>query len=141
MQIAYLEGLLSSVAKEFLNHVGDTFGNGLNLKHVDFDAAFMEVRRKVDNEAREARRAKPKAVPKNKDEKAAAMASAGGNEQDEEDGDDAKKRVADARAKLLARSGGATAKKDPVKEVKEDTKKKKGKEMRHWDGAEGKYNE
>jgi len=136
LTVTHLDRLLELASKEFVNHVGDTFGNGLNIKRVDFDATFMEVRRKVDNEAREARRAKPKAVPKSKDEQSTAKGNAGGNDGDEDE--DAKRKVAEARAKMLA---GKAPKKEPVKEEKDEKKSKKGKAMRLWDGADGKYNE
>merc|ERR1719277_2221499 len=132
MQIAYLEGLLSSVAKEFLNHVADAFGNGLSIKHVDFDAAFMEVRRKVDKEALQSKKPqgmrsfaetkKGQAVEKNKEEKGITTApakkkgksggGAGSDEDDDEEGDDedAQDKAAEARSKSAGKAKNGTAK-------------------------------
>lgn len=135
LTVSNLDRLLELASKEFVKVVGDTFGNGLNVKRVDFDAAFNEVRRKVDNEAREARRAKPKAVPKSKDEQNTAKGKPGGNQEE----DDEAAKVAKDRAERLAKSG-SSAKKEAANEEKDD-KKKKGKSMRLWDGAESKYNE
>ena len=60
LQMAYLDSLLSMVAKEFVASIGDAFGDGLSIKHVDFDAEFMKCRQKVDKEAKEAK--KPQAM-------------------------------------------------------------------------------
>jgi len=132
LQIAYLEGLLSAVAKEFLSHVADAFGNGLSIKHVDFDAAFLECRRKVDKEAQEARRPKPQqnfaaakkgATDKNGPEKglpASAQKSKSGEGGDAEDDE----------AKGKAKNG--------KKDADGGEKTKKVKQARTWDG-EGKY--
>eukprot|EP00439_Symbiodinium_sp_Y106_P020396 s1474_g2.t1 len=43
LQMAYLEGLLAMVAKEFVQHVSNSFGNGLTIKHVDFDQEELVV--------------------------------------------------------------------------------------------------
>eukprot|EP00440_Ansanella_granifera_P071189 gb/GFBE01077261.1/.p1 GENE.gb/GFBE01077261.1/~~gb/GFBE01077261.1/.p1 ORF type:complete len:597 (+),score=182.70 gb/GFBE01077261.1/:1-1791(+) len=147
LQMAYLEGLLSLVAKEFLNHIGNAFGNGLNVKHVDFEQEFLRCRQKADKEMKESKRAggmrsfaetnKGAAVKKNQQEKGIAAPSskkgkgADGDEDEDEDGDAEK--VAEARAKLLNKG-----KKEPKKEVEpaaSTEKPKKGKEARHWDGA------
>merc|ERR1719464_1966233 len=84
LQMAYLESLLERAAKEFLVHVGSAFGNGLNIKHVDFDADFLKVRQKADKELLEAKRAskmrsfadtkKGQEVQKNKEEKGISSA-------------------------------------------------------------------
>jgi len=163
LQIAYLEGLLSMVAKEFLNQVADGFGNGMNIKHIDFDKAFMEVRRKVDKEQMESKR--PKAmrsfadtkkgqeVQKNKEEKGlpasqgkkkGGKSSAGNDEDDDDDegGDDGEdvQKVADARAKLQGKAAKNGTKKKDEPPAAEEKQPKKGKQGRFWDG-EGKYNE
>lgn len=150
LNVTHLDRLLDLAAKEFLNQVGETYGNGLSIKHVDFNAAFMEVRRKVDTEAREARRAKPKAVQKKAEKGSTNQTKKGeksGDDEDDEGGDDdggndaaSKSKVLDARAKLLAKgkSNGASSKKDAKEE--NEGKPKKGKQMRCWD-TDGKYNE
>lgn len=152
LSVAYLDSLLSMVGKEFLNHIGSTFGNGLHIKHVDFDAAFLEVRRKVDKEALESRRPKAAAKPKTAVSQGQGQGAGQGSSKantkkgdDDEDGDGAKDAAAaagvvDPRAKLLAKArNGTTPKKkeEPAAAAAEGAKK--GKQSRHWDG-EGKYN-
>mmetsp|Transcript_20036 Transcript_20036/g.51226 ORF Transcript_20036/g.51226 Transcript_20036/m.51226 type:complete len:596 (-) Transcript_20036:118-1905(-) len=138
LQIAYLESLLSSVAKEFVNSIGDAFGNGLSIKHVDFDAEFGKVRQKVDKEAREAKRPqamrsfadtkKGKEVVKSNDEKGISNAPKkkvkGGKDGEEDEDDDGD-------------GGGAAAKGKAASKKEEEPPKdpKKGKEARHWEGG------
>mmetsp|Transcript_28302 Transcript_28302/g.85311 ORF Transcript_28302/g.85311 Transcript_28302/m.85311 type:complete len:608 (-) Transcript_28302:88-1911(-) len=150
LQLAHLEGLLSSVAEKFLNHVAGGFGNGLNIKHVDFDAAFMEVRRKVDKEALAAKRGQgsqgnrnavdaTKGAATSAKTKGQSGATGGGKGEDDSEGDDddAKDKLTEARAKLLGKKNGAG--KDKKKEEPPAVEAKKGKQLRHWDG-EGKVN-
>jgi len=56
LQMAYLDGLLSLVAKEFMHHVGQSFGNGLTIKSVTFDSDFQKCRQKADKELKESKR-------------------------------------------------------------------------------------
>ncbi|CAE8631677.1 unnamed protein product, partial [Polarella glacialis] len=152
LQLAYLEGLLAYAAKEFVHSIGSTFGNGLSIKHVDFDADFRKAQQKADKELKESKNVrtmrsfdqtkKGSGVLKNKEEKGitgpAKKKSGGAGEDDEEDeeGDDDGKGVAEARAKLAAKAKGVPApfkKKEVVEEPPPD-KAKKGKEARHWDG-------
>mmetsp|Transcript_113810 Transcript_113810/g.317869 ORF Transcript_113810/g.317869 Transcript_113810/m.317869 type:complete len:597 (-) Transcript_113810:142-1932(-) len=138
LQIAYLEGLLSMVAKEFLSHVADAFGNGLSIKHVDFDSAFLECRRKVDKEALESKRPKNAksftdakkgtAAEKSREEKSLPGSSPENAKKGKsgEGGDD------DDEAKGGGK--GKNGKKEPAEE-----KTKKVKQNRHWDG-DGKFN-
>mmetsp|Transcript_17488 Transcript_17488/g.52584 ORF Transcript_17488/g.52584 Transcript_17488/m.52584 type:complete len:589 (+) Transcript_17488:90-1856(+) len=132
LQMAYLDSLLSIVAKEFVASIGDAFGDGLSIKHVDFDAEFMKCRQKVDKEAKEAKKPqamrsfaetkKGKEVEKNSDEKGIAAPkkkAKGGkdNEDEDEDGD----------------GGGSAKAKAKAAGKKEESKK--GKEARHWEGG------
>jgi len=59
LQIAYLEQLLSGVAKEFVSHIVDDFGNGMNLKQVNFDADFQKVMLKTSAQMKASRRSTP----------------------------------------------------------------------------------
>mmetsp|Transcript_98798 Transcript_98798/g.175947 ORF Transcript_98798/g.175947 Transcript_98798/m.175947 type:complete len:593 (-) Transcript_98798:131-1909(-) len=142
LQMAYLEGLLSMVAKDFMHHVGNAFGNGLTVKHVDFDADFLKCRQKADKEFKDSKKAggmrsfadtkKGADVQKNQQEKGIAgpsKKSKGGDDDDEEGDGDADKRK-EARDKLTGKS--KPAKKKEVEP--EPEKPKKGKEARHWDG-------
>lgn len=56
LQIAYLEALLERAGEEFLKHFGSAFGNGMNIKKVDFDKHFDELRKKADKELAESKR-------------------------------------------------------------------------------------
>merc|ERR1712194_488537 len=125
LNITYLDSLLNMVSKEFVSKIGDGFGNGLNIKHVDFGTTFMDCRRKVDKEALEARRGtgnesfdqtkRGQAVAQKREEKGLPTSSnskpkAGnkGNDEEDEEGDPKDKdKVATARAKLLARAKGS----------------------------------
>jgi len=160
LQIAYLEGLLERAAKEFLVHVGSAFGNGLSIKHVDFDADFMKVRQKADRELLESKKAakmrtfadtkKGKDVQKNKEEKGISGAvkkkSKGGkeekenasdNDDEDEDEDGAPSDGAEggAAAAAAARAKGGPRKKEREKEALEPAPEKasKKKEARQWE--------
>jgi len=147
LQMAYLEGLLAMVAKEFVQHVSNSFGNGLTIKHVDFDQDFLRCRQRADKELKDSRRPggmrsfadtkKGAEVQKTREEKglpptlsASKKGKSGGadDEDDEDDADAAK--VAEARAKL-----GAKPKAKKEAEPASAEKPKKGKEARHWDGG------
>ncbi|CAE7341436.1 SRPRA [Symbiodinium natans] len=147
LQMAYLEGLLAMVAKEFVQHVGNSFGNGLTIKHVDFDQDFLRCRQRADKDLKEARRQggmrsfadtkKGAEVQKTREEKGLPATSSkkgksgGADDKDEDDEDDADaSKVAEARGKLGAKS---KAKKEADPATAE--KPKKGKEARHWDGG------
>lgn len=148
LQMAYLEGLLSMAAKEFNHHIAN-FGNGLTIKHVDFDQDFLRCRQKADKELKESRRPggmrsfadtkKGADVQKNREEKglpaAAKKGKSGGadGDKDEDDEEDDAAKVAEARAKLTKAKG----KKDGNSKENdaEASKPKKGKEARHWDGG------
>jgi len=160
LQMAYLEGLLERAAKEFLNHVGSAFGNGLNIMRVDFDADFQKVRQRADRELLESKKAakmrsfadtkKGQEVQKNKEErgiatnskkktKGAKESAEGNDEEDDEDGDGepqegADEAVTEARQRLLAKAKNGAKKKD-AKEPPQDPapEKPKKKEARQWD--------
>jgi len=165
LQIAYLEGLLERAVKEFLVHVGSAFGNGLNIKHVDFDADFTKVRQKADRELLESKKVqkmrsfadtkKGQSVQKNKEEKGISTISKrksrsgkdekeniSGND-DEDDDDDgepsdgaAPEAPAEARQKQLAKAKGGPKKKEAPKEApQEPAPEKKKKEARQWEGG------
>lgn len=151
LQMAYLESLLSSVAKDFLNHVSGAFGNGLSIKHIDFDADFVKARQKADKELMESKRPrgmrsfadtkKGLQVQKNAEEKglsggASGKKSKGGDEDDDDDDEDAdnSKAVSQAREKLLAKTKPAPKKKEAPVPAPSELDKKKGKEARHWVG-------
>jgi len=162
LQMAYLESLLAMATKEFFKQFSDSFGNGLTLKRVDFDATFLEVRKKADREQMEAR--KPKGmksfgetkkgqeVLKSREEKGLPTHEAkskgggggGGDEEDDDGGEGGEEDSAAAareaaRAKLKARAqrgsvkAAAKEKEEPPSAMTEE-KSKKGKERRHWDG-------
>lgn len=151
MSVTQLDRLLDLVAKGFLQHVSATFGNGLNIKHVDFDSTFLEVRRKWDTEMKEAKRAKPKVIPQKNDKSSAPAAKGkedGKSSDNDEEGDDGdggddeanRNKVSGARAKLMAKGkNGAASKKEAEPAKDEKTAKAKKKEMRTW--GEGKYSE
>lgn len=154
LQIAYLESLLAMAAKEVLRYVADGFGNGLNIKHIDFDADFLKIRQKADKELLESRKArtmksfedtkKGQEVQKQREERgitpAAPKKKSKGKEDkdgedDDDDDDDASPNadaVTEARQKLLAKAKGGPKKKE-VKEEPVEEKSKKGKEARQWD--------
>ncbi|CAJ1404016.1 unnamed protein product [Effrenium voratum] len=138
LQIAYLEGLLTMVAKEFVHHLGNGFGAGMTIKHVEFDQDFLRCRQKADKELKDSRRQggmrsfentkKGADVQKNREEKglpAKKSKSGADGEKDDEDEEDAAAKVAEARAKPS---------KVKAKDA-EPPKPKKGKEARHWDGG------
>lgn len=161
LQIAYLEGLLERAAKEFLGHVGSAFGNGLTIKHVDFDADFLKVRQKADRELLESKKVakmrsfadtkKGQEVQKNKEEKGISSTAkrkskgakdekeniSGEDEDDDDDGetDGTGAAIAESRQKLMAKAKGGPKKKDgkdvPQEPCPEKTTKKK--EARQWD--------
>jgi len=165
LQLTYLEGLLASVAKEFVNRIGDAFGNGLQIKHVDFDADFKKVLQKADKDHLESKRPRamknfqePKksqaqqksngektvgGVPSKAKGKNDTDADADGNEEDDDEAAGAQPAAEDvneARKKLMAKAkNGPTKKKDIKEEEPVSSEKKKGKVARHWDGA-GKVN-
>lgn len=154
LQIAYLESLLAMAAKEVLRYVADGFGNGLNIKHIDFDADFLKIRQKADKELLESRKTrtmktfedtkKGQEVQKQREERGITPAapkkkSKGKEDKDGEDDDDddddaspTADAVTEARQKLLAKAKGGPKKKE-VKEEPVEEKSKKGKEARQWD--------
>lgn len=149
LQMAYLESLLSSVAKDFLNHVSGAFGNGLSIKHIDFDADFSKARQKADKELLESKRPrgmrsfsdtkKGQQVQKNAEEKglsggASGKKSKGGDEDDDDEDADNSKAVLQAREKLLAKTKPTPQKKEAPVPAPSELDKKKGKEARHWVG-------
>lgn len=145
LQIAYLDALLNAASKEFLNHVGDAFGNGMSIKRVDFDSTFLEVRKRVDKLQMELKRArvlkpvvdnkKGKDGQNNTGEAIRSESGKSGNDTgagDDESAEDGDKKIKGARAAIQNRGKGAK-KEEPAKEAK------KSKEKRTW-GGEGKYN-
>lgn len=152
LQMAYLEALLAMAGKEFVALVADAFGNGLSIKHVDFDAAFLKARHKADKDLLESRR--PKAamtfaetkkgqeVLKKHEERGGNSAPAKNKDKskengDDEDDDDGAKgdAVAEARKKMLAKAKGAPKKKEVKEEAPVEEKGKKAKEARFWEGG------
>mmetsp|Transcript_15435 Transcript_15435/g.42438 ORF Transcript_15435/g.42438 Transcript_15435/m.42438 type:complete len:613 (+) Transcript_15435:133-1971(+) len=158
LQMAYIEALLSLAAKEFLSRVTDVFGNGMNIKHFDFDDDFTKVLKKATKDYQESKR--PRAmrsfaetkrgqdVIKNAEEKNITKGSkkkgknggtnAGSGSDDggdDDDGDEAEPAAA-AKAGTKPKAPPKFQKKaKEAKEAKEPTEGKKGKEARFWDGG------
>lgn len=161
LPLTYLEALLSQVSKEFISTVNETlngFGDGLTLKHVDFDVQFRKIREKCDKEKQAAQRKgatmksfaetkKGMEAQKNKQEKGIAEPKrkakgrsdeADGDEEEEEEegggGDKSAGETADAKQRPMAKGGPPSKQKDAATSVDAE-KPKKGKEARHWDGG------
>jgi len=157
LPITYLEGLLASASKEFIKTVNETmggFGDGLQVKHVPFDAEFRRIREKVDKEQQALRKKgtamrsfadtkKGQEVSKSKDEKgliAPKKKTKGGNDEDDEDdgdndGGSPAEDAAGSGPKSQAKARGAPAAKKKDAADVDAEKPKKGKEARTWDGA------
>ncbi|CAK0838540.1 unnamed protein product [Prorocentrum cordatum] len=152
LPITYLEGLLTSASKEFIKTVDETmggFGNGLQVKHVPFDAQFRRIREKVDKEQQALRKKgtamrsfsdtkKGQEVAKVREEKglsagAPKKKTKGGNDEDddEDDGDNEDAAGSGPRPQAKAKGVPAFKKKDAAADV-DPEKPKKGKEARKW---------
>lgn len=149
LQIAYLEGLLETAAKNFLTHIVDDFGNGMKIKKVDFDADFRKLLQKVDKDFAESKRRsvmksfsetkKGLEVLKNKDGNApAAKPSKKGKDGkgEDEDGGEGGDEGATAEATESARAKLRRRTSVKEKEAPKEERRKSVKEARMW--GEGK---
>jgi signal recognition particle receptor subunit alpha len=154
LPITYLEGLLTSASKEFIKTVDETmggFGNGLQVKHVPFDAEFRRIREKVDKEQQALRKKgtamrsfadtkKGQEVAKTREEKgisAPKKKTKGGNDEDddEDDGGSPPEDAAGSGPRSQAKAKGAPASKKKDAADVDSEKPKKGKEARKWDNS------
>lgn len=149
LQMVYLESLLDSAAKEFVKLISDSFGDGMTVKTVAFDAEFKSICQKADAALAESKKVtqmrsfsdtkKGKEVEKNKagDKKAPKKKGAkGGDGEDDDDEEDAEDGADSDGVKPAAKkTPGKFVPKKKKDGEEEDGKKKKGKEARQWDGA------
>lgn len=151
LQMVYLESLLESAAKEFVKLTADSFGDGMNLKSVAFDAEFRKICQKADQALAESKKVKQmrsfedtkkgKMVAKDKDDKGdgkKAPKKKGAKDEDDDDDedgdaeDDADSDGAKGPKKKAGPGKFTPKKKTPAKE--DEQPQKKGKEARQWDG-------
>eukprot|EP00927_Polykrikos_kofoidii_P066348 TRINITY_DN61965_c0_g1_i1.p1 TRINITY_DN61965_c0_g1~~TRINITY_DN61965_c0_g1_i1.p1 ORF type:complete len:641 (+),score=158.33 TRINITY_DN61965_c0_g1_i1:101-1924(+) len=155
LQLTYLESLLTSAAKEFVNQVSDTLGNGMNIKRVDFEASFRKVILKADKERMESRRPRQmssvcstkkgkdilKSGEASKNKSSSGQQNKGDGEEDSDGGEEGSGDGTGADGPRTpggkAARPGASAKlpkKEKVKEEENGLAKPK-KTMRHWAGS------
>jgi len=151
LQLSYLEALLSAMAAEFVSQVTEKFGNGMEIKHVDFDADFRKILMKADKDFKESKKnvgmrsfsdtKKGKDAIKNAEEKGNTpldqKSKKKGGEDGEDSGDeDTAGSASDGLKPAAKKVPGKFVKKEKTKkEEPEGDEKKKGKEARDWAGS------